>query len=294
MRPSLAILLLLPVALAAAEPVPRGGVGPDTLPLAVLSGRDLPAIGQAIEGIRRIPGLKVEVFELWRGVAETDRAALALAKPRYAAAVALGGSALDFLREGRYRLRAAATLVIGPIPRTDVEVVPYEPGPEALAELWARILPAGSRVGVIASGKPEVERLEPLATALEARGLALAIERVSSKRSLSETCRAALTGTAALYFPRDRGLLDAETVRNVFKEAHRRSVPVFAFSRALVRSGALLALDLAPEEAGELAARRALGIGAGGSGTTLTWSRERAEYLRIELPDDLSSQARDP
>lgn len=255
--------------------------------LAVLLGRELPPLRAALAGIEAMPEVRSEAFYLDRGTTEVDRVVSLLRSRRFDAVVALGARAHEFFRSHGFTKPYAATLVLGQEGDPE-ELVPFDASPEEWAQTLARVFPRVRRVGALATGEREEFRLRALATALAGSGKQLEVRRITERTPLTVALRELLQGNSLLYFPRDRGLLRPRVAMEVLKAAHRFRVPVVAFSRSLVRAGAVLALDVPPARAGERAARIALGLGEGGLGAEVTVNRDRARSLGLSLPPELA------
>jgi ABC-type uncharacterized transport system substrate-binding protein len=201
--------------------------------------------------------------------------------------VALGASAHEFFRSNEIALPYAATLVLGDRGDDSLKLVPFEATSEDWVRVLDRVFPGKGRVGVLATGDREARRLEPLRRALARQHRELLIQRVNSKTPLTVALRRVLKASSVFFFPRDRGLLRPVVAMAVLKAAYRRQVPVVAFSRKLVKAGAVLALDLRPEKAGEQAARAALGRPQKRIVPEVTMNRSRAASLGLHIPEDL-------
>lgn len=263
--------------------------------LAVLVGKALASLEAAVRGMARVPEVELRVFRLHEGTTEIDRAVAALRHYPFDGVVALGASAHEFFRSSGARLPYAATMVLGASDaEPDDRVVPFEATPADWLALFQRLFPEAHDFGAVATGEGEQARLEALRQVLAGAQRALVVQRVGPSSSLSASLRQLLARVQVFYFSRDRGLLEASTAREVLKAAHRARVPVVAFSRGLVRAGALASLDLSPELAGERAARTALGLATGHIRPALTLNRARARSLGLDVPAALLADAMEP
>ena len=199
--------------------------------------------------------------------------------------ITVGQEAFDAVRAAPGRLIATLAFhvpehVLGP---------PAAPAPELILQLLARARPGLKIVGAV-HGPRSRDTWKAAREAAARLGIELRGEEVPDGPAAVRAIRAMVDGVQALWLPGD---LDAVTPQ-VFQFALRlqieRGIPVAAATRQQVHSGALLAVDFNPRDAGQSAADLANRIldGRGPSGGD-SHDRRGAEK---EDPLDLLSGAR--
>lgn len=124
------------------------------------------------------------------------------------------------------------------------------------------VVPGKTRVGVLASPASEeiVRRVE---SAARERGLSVVGESVANSRDLSAALSRVLGGSELLLALPDASIFNAGTIHNILLSALRAQQPLFGFSEAYVRAGAVAAVYSMPRQvgrqAGEIAARALAG-----------------------------------
>lgn len=124
------------------------------------------------------------------------------------------------------------------------------------------VVPGKTRLGVLASPASEemVRRVEPAA---RERGLSVVSESVANSRDLSAALARVLGESDLLLALPDASIFNAGTIHNILLSALRANQPLFGFSEAYVRAGAVAAVYTMPRhvgrQAGEIAARALAG-----------------------------------
>jgi len=224
--------------------------------------------------------------------------------------VAIGSRSSELLAEQRgpepslvYCMVTRSHLVSG----EQVHGVSAEPSPAAQLAPLRRALPDLERVGFLysSSSDPSMARMRAWRTAAEQvddgelRVLAVDVDAHDS-----------FAGAVAELLDRnpdvivtapDPQVYRAASVRALLLASLRRRVPVLGFSRAFVRAGALLGLDVDPRQQGLQATRLVKDLLAEQTlpdliepETTLLVNRTVARRLRIELPASLLARAEQP
>ena len=114
-------------------------------------------------------------------------------------------------------------------------------------------LPEAKRIGVL-WGAESVGQQSQLRAAMRSRGMSLVAATVSSTTSLADGLRAILEDAEALLAVADPQVFNSATVSDILLATYRSRVPVFGFSPAYVRAGALLSLYTTPSQIGIQAA----------------------------------------
>lgn len=259
--------------------------------VAVLLGKDIKIVQRAAAALDKESTIDAQRFELHKGTREIDRTLQALRSGRYSAAVGLGATAHTFLQNEELGVPYASTLVLSG--GLSERVVPYGASDKGWADLMAKLLPAGAGVGVLVRDKAGRNELRGFAEALRRVGLKLVIQETRGK-PVSTVLPALLKRCRAFFFQRNKLLMKKQTALAILKGTHAARIPIFAFSRALVKAGALAALELSPEKAAQLALARALGQSSGGVEADLTLNMGRAKYVGVAVPPELMARAKGP
>jgi ABC-type uncharacterized transport system substrate-binding protein len=116
-------------------------------------------------------------------------------------------------------------------------------------DLLRLALPSTRRIGVL-WGPESIGQQGMLNIALQARGMESSEGLYSEGRPLIDALRAALQGTEVLFAVADNAVFNTNTVANILLTSYRAKTPVFAFSPAYVKAGALLAVHSTATQAG--------------------------------------------
>jgi ABC-type uncharacterized transport system substrate-binding protein len=116
-------------------------------------------------------------------------------------------------------------------------------------DLLRMALPLTRRIGVL-WGPESIGQQGMLNIALQARGMESSEGLYSEGRPLIDALRAALQGTEVLLAVADNSVFNTNTVANILLTSYRAKTPVFAFSPAYVKAGALLAVHSTATQAG--------------------------------------------
>lgn len=171
--------------------------------------------------------------------------------------------------------------------------------PERHAALLRAVLPGAKRAGAIV-GAGRDDELRRLEAALAARGVALSAEVVARDSELYPALQRLTAETAALIAIPDVDINKPENVQNLLLTSFRQRTPLFAYSAAFVRAGALAAVFSSPHdvgaEAADLARARLAGAPLPAPGYPRNFSvavnRHIAEALALEPPDEARLRAR--
>jgi putative ABC transport system substrate-binding protein len=131
-------------------------------------------------------------------------------------------------------------------------------------DLLRLVLPDAKRVGVL-WGPESMLSQSNLGTAMQARGLAMESAQVATSSGLFAGLSTVLDGTDALFAVADPQVYSSSTIANVLLATYRAGIPVFAFSPAYVKAGALIALYATPGQIGVQAAALARSALQGGT-----------------------------
>ncbi len=219
-----------------------------------------------------------------RGVSTSDIASVATAESganlvldKYSAkvVVTLGTAALRQVLSAESRVPVVAAL----IPRASFERILQESGRRTLnnvfvlyldqpfarqLDLLRLVLPNRHRIGVL-WGPESVVQQPALLSAMHSKGLEMVPGVVSPNGALSGALQASLDGADALLAIPDARVYNATTVSNILLGTYRARVPVFAFSPAYVRAGALVSVHSTATQVGAQAAAMARQVLLGGT-----------------------------
>jgi putative ABC transport system substrate-binding protein len=214
-------------------------------------------------------------------LAELERSALPTAEVRVV--LASDGGAMDSVAAERPRLwltlgADALTQVLsrGPrvpviaalIPRLGFERILAEAGgktAQAVSALYLDqpfgrqldllrlVLPTSRRVGVL-WGPESVALQRSLTTAMQSHGFEPVYGTVHTEAALFSGLKQALDEVDVLMAVADPLVFNSATVSNILLATYRSRIPVFAFSPAYVKAGALLSLHSTPSQIGVQAA----------------------------------------
>jgi putative ABC transport system substrate-binding protein len=206
----------------------------------------------------------VPTFDV-RVVLATDVAAMdRVASERPRMWLTLGGDALVRVLSRASRAPVVAAL----IPRVSFERILAESTGKKLQGLSAlyldqpfgrqldllrMALPVSRRVGVL-WGPESVLQQRSLTTAMQSRGFEPVYGMVRSETTLFSGLKQALDDVDVLMAVADPLVFNSATVSNILLATYRSRIPVFSFSPAYVKAGALLALYSTPNQIGMQAA----------------------------------------
>lgn len=117
------------------------------------------------------------------------------------------------------------------------------------AELVRQLFPARSRVGLLV-GPALAGEADAIRQQLEARGLALATERVERESELYAALQQLLPASDLLLTVPDPYIVNAGSAQNLLLTSFRWRVPVIGYSLSYVRAGAIAAVYSTPAQIG--------------------------------------------
>ncbi|MDD2844230.1 MAG: ABC transporter substrate binding protein [Rhodoferax sp.] len=184
--------------------------------------------------------------------------------------VALGTEAATGLAQSRFKAPVLNAL----LPRSGFERVLRASGRKASARFNVLELdqPLQRQLALLRLALPKVRRLgvlwgpdsSPKAPALRSlassQGLSLKEAQLDDETSLFSALQSVLAGSDVLLALADPLVFNSSNIQNILMTTIRVQVPLFAFSPAYVRAGALLAVYSTPPQVGEQAAQWVLGV----------------------------------
>lgn len=162
------------------------------------------------------------------------------------------------------------------------------------------VLPKADTVAMLVGAESATSE-SALISAAKRHGMQPATARVSGPDDLYPALQRLLDGGVdALLAVPDTQIFNAGTVQNILRTAIRSRVPLFAFSPAYVRAGALAAVHATPQQAGRQAGLVARDVLAGrplpaplyAAEFTVTLNSQVARSLGFEAPDAEALAAR--
>jgi putative tryptophan/tyrosine transport system substrate-binding protein len=177
--------------------------------------------------------------------------------------------------------------------------VPMFADPRGQLEALRAVLPATRRVGVLYDASRSGAQVGAYARSAEALGLTLVLADVRDVRQVSSAARGLVGQVDALWLVPDPALITADPVKFLVRLSLEARLPLLAYSQAMARAGALVALEPSFEEMGLRAAvlgRRLLAgeraaPDAGGLEGALYLNARAATLLGLPLPEGLRSRA---
>lgn len=157
--------------------------------------------------------------------------------------------------------------------------------PARQMELIRLALPAVRTVGILAGGESQ-GHVPALEKAAKERGLQLAAVPVQPG-GLFPALQSLLAEADVLLALPDPSVFNSQTAANILTAAYRRQVPLFGFSPAYVKAGALLALYSTPVQVGARGAEVLRQVLAGKSLPPPQWPREYAVSINRDVARSL-------
>lgn len=235
----------------------------------IVVGVDSPAYREAAEVLRQELSARAEV-----GI--VDLTTLAAANGRNNAAVvvvALGPPALEAALAARNAPVVALLTTRASFERAIADGARGRNGKRATAvyldQPFARqlalvhlMLPGSARIGVLFSTESR-HLLAALEAAAQQRKFSLATELVTAASGIYAALTRLLPETDALLALPDPSIFNANTLPNILLTTYRVQRPVFGFSPAYVKAGALAAVYSTPQQMARQAAEIALALSSG-------------------------------
>jgi hypothetical protein len=154
------------------------------------------------------------------------------------------------------------------------------------------LFPERRRVGVLLGPDSRIQRtrLKQVAATL---GLDLRIRVVTDGSGIGPTLRTLADHSDILFALPDSLIYNRDTLGGILLTSYQKQLPVFGFSRGMVRAGAVAALFSSPEEIGKEAAQRAWAMlrgrvppAAPPGRFAIAVNRPVARALHLHLPTD--------
>jgi putative ABC transport system substrate-binding protein len=176
--------------------------------------------------------------------------------------------------------------------------VPMFASPQRQAQALRQAVPAAKRVGLVYSPANSRPLADAYAKAAEAAGLVPVRHEVAGLKDFAGAVRSLVGKVDALWLVPDPSLINAETFKFLVQTSFESKLPLVAYSQAMVKAGALLAVEAEYADMGRRAGhagRRLLGGDAGAvpeaPDGALYVNRRSAGLLGVSLPDAVRAQA---
>ena len=212
--------------------------------------------------------------------------------------LAIGGGAAKAVAEAGAQVPTITTLVQaqqGQGPK--VRAVPMFVAPARQAAAIKALLPAAKRVGILYDPAQSGKLVDACEAAASAAGLSLVRAEVRAKKDVAAAARTLMGKVDVLWLVADPTVIAVETVKFVLQTSLEMKVPVVAFSEALAKAGAVMAVEARYAEMGQKAAALARKLAAGedppveAPDGTIFLNGKSAGQLGITLPAGLRAQA---
>lgn len=264
-----------------------------TLPLARAAGVDIviaeegPAYTQAADAAREEIGNRAPVRTLsasqWTSAGAADPA-----RGRPDVVLVLGTRALQAVLTSPPPGNAAVVATLLPraafdrvvraatrLPDGRLGAVFLDQPPSRQLNLVRLLVPGQPRVGVLVGNEGE-EVVQPLRAAAREARLPLREEVVNAPTELHAALTRLLADSDALVAVPDASVFNAGTLHNILVTTYRARQPVFGFSAAYVRAGALAAVHSTPQQVGRQAGEQVVRALAGQALPPPQWPRQFA------------------
>ncbi|UCC43491.1 MAG: ABC transporter substrate-binding protein [Candidatus Zixiibacteriota bacterium] len=167
---------------------------------------------------------------------------------------------------------------------------------------FTRIIPGLKNVGLLYSGNTAA-LIPPSRIVAKQLGLNLIAVEVNDQKMLPAALDSLTTTCDGIWSVADPNLFSPQSTRFILLQAIRRGIPFMGFSRNVVESGALFALDFdykaVGRQAGKTACRILEGTDPGKIPVTspdVIWfhyNERTAEHIKVKIPDDLTAIAKE-
>jgi putative tryptophan/tyrosine transport system substrate-binding protein len=176
--------------------------------------------------------------------------------------------------------------------------VPMFASPKRQAQLLKQAVPGAKRVGLVYSPTHSRAVADAYGSAASAAGLTPVRYEVEGLRDFAGAVRKLVGRVDVLWLIPDPTLINAETFKFLVQTSFESKLPLVAYSQAMVKAGALLAVEAEYAEMGRRAGSAGRRLLAGEGGVTpeapegaLYVNRRSAGLLGVSLPEAVRAQA---
>lgn len=164
------------------------------------------------------------------------------------------------------------------------------------------IVPNLKRIGVLYSVNT-APLIAPAAAEARRMGLELVAVRVNESKELPGAIDSLARNTDGIWSLADPGLFNPQSTRYILLNTMRKGIPFMGFSRHVVESGALFALDVdykaVGQQAGHIANRVIAGEKPAGISVTMAdviwfhYNEKTAKHIKVPIPSDMIAVAKE-
>ena len=174
--------------------------------------------------------------------------------------------------------------------------------PDIQFRYFRQIIPNLKQIGVLYTSNT-AKLIAPARVIAAEMGLELVAIEITSRRDLPAALDSLSRTTQGLWSVADQNLFDPQSTKYILLNALRQGLPFMGFSRYVVESGALFALDFdykaIGRQAGTLAAQVLAGANPGRIRVTtpdIIWfhyNEKTAKHVRVVIPEELVAIAKE-
>jgi len=167
---------------------------------------------------------------------------------------------------------------------------------------FRQIIPNLKQIGVLYTSNT-AKLIAPARVIASKMGLELVPIEIASRRDLPSALDSLAKYTQGLWSVADQNLFDPQSTKYILLNSLRHGLPFMGFSRYVVESGALFALDFdykaIGRQAGKMAAEVLAGADPGRIRVTapdIIWfhyNEKTAKHVRVDIPDELMAIAKE-
>ncbi len=144
----------------------------------------------------------------------------------------------------------AVETIAGAIETIDLRIISAEQPPDRIAKLTKAVLAERNSISVFHS-KTNDDRVIQLNRVFKPGPIALKPIDVPENQDVLDVLAEQISDIQALLAVPDPRGVNRHTARHILRSTHRRKIPVIAYSREFVKSGALVAIYSTPEQYGQ-------------------------------------------
>lgn len=165
---------------------------------------------------------------------------------------------VDVVKQGRIYgavvpYHKAVETIAAAVETIDLRIISAEQPPRRVAKLTRNILVERASISVLHSESND-DRVIQLDRGFKTEPIELVPIDIPENRSVLDVLAAQVNMQALLAVPDPRGV-NRNTARHILRSTHSRKIPVIAYSREFVKSGALAAIYSTPQQFGNQVAR---------------------------------------
>ncbi len=174
--------------------------------------------------------------------------------------------------------------------------------PQIQYTYFKRVINKLKKIGVLYSD--ETANLIPPARAVAGEaGLELIAIKIDSEKDIPDALEKLRQTSDGIWSVADKNIFSPRSTKYILLNTLRNSIPFMGFSRNLVESGALFALDFDYKDIGRQAGKIALEVLSGGDPARIRvevpgiiwfhYNEKTAKHISVEIPEDLVAVAKE-